>query len=65
MTELSQDELQLIRAHPLSKDLETFRATFQSRFGNTNVKEVINKLTTETPDKGEGGTLDSHNVTNR
>ena len=68
MIELSQDELKLIRAHPLSKGLENFRTTFQSRFvkqENTNVREVIDKVITEASDKGKWAILDSHKIINR
>ena len=56
MAELSQDELEVIRAHPLRKGLGNFRTTFKSRYlkrENANVTEVLDQLTSENSDRGE------------
>ena len=56
MAELSQEELKVIRAHPVRKGLETFRTTFNSRYlkkERANLTEVIDQLTSEEPDRGE------------
>ena len=67
MTELSEDELKLVRAHPLNEDLGNFRTVFQSRYvrENTNVKEVVDRLTTEAFDNGKGFNSDYLKVTNK
>ena len=56
MTELSQNELKVIRAHSLKKSLGNFRTTFKSRYlkrENANVTEVLDQLTSKNSDRGE------------
>ena len=57
MAELSQNELKAITAHPVRKGLESFRTTFASRYlrsKNADVTEVVDRLTSEASDRGEG-----------
>lgn len=57
MAGLSQNELKAIRAHPLRKGLETFHTTFKSRYLKgeyVNLTEIVDQLTSETSDTGEG-----------
>ncbi|MCJ1251250.1 hypothetical protein MMC30_008481 [Trapelia coarctata] len=56
MAELSQNELEAIKAYPVRTGLETFRTTFISRYlksENANVTEVVDQLTSEASDRRE------------
>ncbi|KAI9715639.1 MAG: hypothetical protein M1812_005791 [Candelaria pacifica] len=56
MTELSQNELAAIKAHPVRRELDAFRETFKSRYlkcENASVTEVIDQLTSGASDGGE------------
>lgn len=59
MAGLLQNELKAIRAHPLRKGLESFRTTFKSRYlksEDVNLTEIVDQLTSEASDTGEGTT---------
>jgi len=66
MAELSQDELEVIGAHPLGKSLEEFRATFETRYvkaENATVTEAVHSFVTKASDRGEESNLRlSHDV---
>ena len=56
MAELSQEELQAIRSHPLTEDLRLFYTTFKSRYlesTSANVTELVDRLLSEAPDEGK------------
>ncbi|KAL2050313.1 hypothetical protein ABVK25_009421 [Lepraria finkii] len=55
MAELSQDELEAIRSHPLEKGLNHFRTTFKTRYPKSesaNLTEIVDRLISEAPDGG-------------
>ena len=57
MAGLSQNELEAIRTHPLRKELESFRTTFNSKYlksEDVNLTEIVDQLTSEASDTGEG-----------
>ena len=57
MAGLSQNEFKAIRAYPLREGLETFHTTFKSRYlksGDVNLTEIVDQLTSEASDTGEG-----------
>ncbi|KAL8906150.1 MAG: hypothetical protein Q9207_002183 [Kuettlingeria erythrocarpa] len=60
MAELLQNELEAIGAHPLRKELDTFRTTFKSRYPTSedvNLTEIVKQLTSEASDPGETDVL--------
>ncbi|KAL2059014.1 hypothetical protein ABVK25_000306 [Lepraria finkii] len=55
MAELSQDELEAIRSHPLKKGLNHFRTTFKTKYPKSesaNLTEIVDRLISEAPDGG-------------
>ena len=68
MAELSQDELEAIRSHPLEKGLNHFRTTFKTRYPKSesaNLTEIVDRLISEAPDGGKKDGYEFRKVVNR